>query len=168
MVLATLLFCCFVKRKKTKTLPRDQPALGTPSLRFSNNAFGLRPTASESTSPHVQAVKRGSVIAYDNPGFDSPAVGGGGRFSKLEYFKYGRAPKLASMDWPDSSNIGCDSPIVAKGSSTPTMKRRELPPLQENDSAYMEPSASIDYDDMSDQHISVSFHKDKARLLDED
>jgi hypothetical protein len=24
---------------------------------------------------HVQAVKRGSVIAYDNPGFDSPAVG---------------------------------------------------------------------------------------------
>jgi hypothetical protein len=28
--------------------------------------------------------------------------------------------------------------------------------------------ASIDYDDMSDQHISVSFHKDKARLLDED
>jgi hypothetical protein len=39
--------------------------------------------------------------------------GGGGRFSKLEYFKYGRAPKLASMDWPDSSNIGCDSPVSA-------------------------------------------------------
>ena len=37
--------------------------------------------------------------------------GGGGRFSKLEYFKYGRAPKLASMDWPDCSNIGCDSPV---------------------------------------------------------
>ena len=33
--------------------------------------------------------------------------------------------------------------IVAKGSSTPTMKRRELPPLQENDSAYMEPSVRI-------------------------
>ena len=48
----------------------------------------------------------GGLVSSDGGG-----SGGGGRFSKLEYFKYGRAPKLASMDWPDSANIGCDSPV---------------------------------------------------------
>ena len=60
----------------------------------------------------VTIVKRGNTVGYDNPGFESPWTSA---FSK-------RAPKLSTLDWPDTPNISRRDGIVCEGSSTPTKK----------------------------------------------
>lgn len=80
----------------------------------------------------VTIIKRGNTVGYDNPGFESPWTSA---FSK-------RAPKLSTLDWPDSPNIGHRDGIVCEGSSTPT--RPMLKPL-DTDSAFQEPSIAVSF-----------------------
>ena len=78
----------------------------------------------------VTIVKRGNTVGYDNPGFESPWTSA---FSK-------RAPKLSTLDWPDTPNISRRDGIVCEGSSTPT--KTKLKPL-DTDSAFQEPSIAV-------------------------
>ena len=79
----------------------------------------------------VTIIKRGSTTGYDNPGFESPWTSA---FSR-------RAPKLSTLDWPDSPNIGHRDGIVCEGSSTPTLARVAKP--LDTDSAFQEPSIAV-------------------------
>ena len=80
----------------------------------------------------VTIVKRGNTVGYDNPGFESPWTSA---FSK-------RAPKLSTLDWPDSPNIGHRDGIVCEGSSTPT---RSVHKSLDTDSAFQEPSIAVSF-----------------------
>ena len=61
----------------------------------------------------VTIVKTGNTVGYDNPGFASPWTSA---FSK-------RAPKLSTLDWPDTPDISRRDGIVCEGSSPPTTTR---------------------------------------------
>ena len=85
-------------------------------------------------------VKRGNTVGYDNPGFESPWTSA---FSK-------RAPKLSTLDWPDSPNIGHRDGIVCEGSSTPTRSR--VKPL-DTDSAFQEPSIAVSVNNLQMSNV---------------
>merc|ERR1719187_1438945 len=111
--------------------------------------------------------KKGTAHGFGNPAYDSPAATNICTNSKLSFLKSRSGPTLSSSDWPESPNLGRDEPIVVKGCSTPTKGR-----FIETDSAYTEPSImshepSImsEADDIQ-QHLSVSYHTDKIRLLE--
>jgi len=164
-------------------LPEDMLAFtnhahtGSPDIGYSMQA------TNDDEIVGVQVVKRGTIVSCDNPLFvDSPVTPkSSGLGSKLDFLKFRSGqPRMASIGL-DSPNVsltgGANSPhldfssimCVAKGASTPTRQRKDIHQLQDTDSAFIEPSvsASMDYDDISDQHTSVSFYRDNQNLLND-
>jgi len=138
------------KKKSDVELVFTNPAYNTPAPSAGNGQQDRENSA-------VQIVKRGNIVGYDNPCFDSP----------IDFFKRRSGPKLSSMEWSDSPGIGSGHPVICEGSSTP---RRDV------DSAFQEPSLAepsfdddqrlpLDEEDLRRQHRSVSFYKDKKRLI---
>ena len=155
-------------------------------FRFSNLAYNnpTTPGLPDRELNSVQIVQRGSTVGYDNPGFDSP----------VDFFKRrsGAGPKLSSMGWSGGPGIGSDDPVICEGSSTPAVSRATTRG-KDTDSAFQEPSLavsiilvqinsvliyslkassfddnrhfSVDEDEDLQQHMSVSFYKDKQRLI---
>jgi len=116
----------------------------------------------------VQVMKRGTIASCDNPLYvDSPQGN-----NSLEFLKFGRGPRMASITGNSPSLDFTNIMSLAKGASTPTQPRKAI---LETDSAYNEPSvesASIDYEDLTNQHTSISLNygknNDKIKLLEDD
>jgi len=160
LVGVVIIVVCFMKCRRHKKSEF--------SLSFTNQTFNRASPANANTAPRIEQpdqelnavtiVKRGNTVGYDNPGFESPWTSA---FSK-------RAPKLSTLDWPDSPNIGHRDGIVCEGSSTPT--RSMLKPL-DTDSAFQEPSiAASSYNDrnfsLDDEDVDSPYcDRDNKRLL---
>jgi len=157
VVLLVIAVVLWVRAKKSKSGPT------IPSV-FGNPTFGLEPNNNHRNQPNFQEMssvnvtKAGATTGYDNPGFQPPDTNLYNN-SKLELLG---GPTLAA-DWPDSPHISRDSPIVVKGCSTPAQGR-----VIERDSAFIEPSIAASSYDENDQHLSVSFFKDKDHLISSD
>jgi len=145
-----VIFKCGTKKKK----PDVELMFTNPTYNTSASSSSTGPTDREINA--VRITKRGNTVGYDNPGFDSP----------VDYFKKLSGPRLSSMEWSDSPGIGSGYPVICEGSSTPRVR--------DGDSAFLEPSSAepsfddnhhlpVDEDDL--QHKSVSFYKDKKRLI---
>merc|ERR1719369_2719209 len=139
-------------------------------LMFTNPSYNSTTPGTSSVLPDremsaMQILRRGNTTGYDNPCFDSP----------VDFFKkLGQTP--SSMEWPDSPAIGSRDPSICEGSSTPL--RRNTVEI-DTDSAFQEPSTAAssldtdthhlamddDFDQLQQQHRSVSFYKDKKRLI---
>jgi len=168
LVLAAIvifLIYCFKFRSSSK-----KPDVG---LMFTNMSYGTphTPVASTGSAQElstVQIVKRGTTVGYDNPGFDSP----------MAFSRQTSRPLLSTMDWPESPAINSADSVICEGSSTPARSRASG---RDDDSAFQEPSVSSvaassfddnrnfsvgdDDDEDVEQHRSVSFYKDKQRLI---
>jgi len=160
ILVVTVVVLIFVVRFKAS---RKKPDV---SLTFSNLAYNTpTPGLPDRELNSVQIVQRGTTVGYDNPGFDSP----------VDFFKRRSAgPKLSSMGWAGGPGIGSGDPVICEGSSTPAVSRATTRG-KDTDSAFQEPSLaassfddnrfSVDEDDDLQQHMSVSFYKDKHRLI---
>jgi len=163
ILVVTVVVLIFVIRFKAS---RKKPDV---SLTFSNLAYNnpITPGLPDRELNSVQIVQRGTTVGYDNPGFDSP----------VDFFKRrsGAGPKLSSMGWSGGPGIGSDDPVICEGSSTPAVSRATTRG-KDTDSAFQEPSLaassfddnrhfSVDEDEDLQQHMSVSFYKDKQRLI---
>jgi len=156
LLLLVLLFCAAMYVYCTRRRTRK----ATNMVQFTNSNYsGGSPSSSANGQ---QVVKRGAIVSCDNPMFDSQNSTPGQGYSYKRFNFFNRQPRISVGNSP---NMDFSSILtVAKGASTPSQPRREF----DKDSAFTEPSASIDYEDLTDQHLSVSFHKDKHRLLSED
>jgi len=162
LLLSCCLFVFWLKRKSNKS--EDMIA-------FTNSAYGMdgeegannNQSTNSKDASRVQVVQRGTIVSCDNPLYaDSPNVSNnGGTFGFFQFNSAG--PSIAASPQLDFSNI----PSLAKGASTPTIRRKEV---LDKDSAYdpsYEPSASIDYEDLTEDQdpLSGSFHNDKLQLI---
>merc|ERR1712059_46415 len=125
----------------------------TKFIRFSNPGSGqegnepqLKLNQSADAPPGTPNVQVEGGFGFVNPKFESPKRQRRGILAAT--------PKLTSMDWPDSPVIMTESPSNS-------------PANVFSDSAFGEPNSAasslVSLDE--DQHLSVAFHKDNARLL---
>jgi len=156
VIILILVFCIKCRR------PKKNPEVG---LTFTNMSYGNPAAPAQDRELNtIQVVKRGTTVGYDNPGFDSP----------VDFFKRSSGPRLSTMNWSDSPVINSADPVICEGSSTPANSRAAARG-KDADSAFQEPSTaassfddnrhfSVDDEDL-EQHLSVSFYKDKQRLI---
>merc|ERR1719508_252508 len=129
-------------------------------LRFENPMAGFEPNEDGSYHPEVMSEvkvdRHGSTTAVENPGFETPDRPLG-KMSGLEFYRPA-VPIISTPDWPETP---CNPAILkAKGCSTPNMGRQV-----EKDGMCRLPTS---YDDSMDYNLSVSFSKDKDRLISSD
>eukprot|EP00088_Acartia_fossae_P009639 TRINITY_DN146_c0_g1_i1.p1 TRINITY_DN146_c0_g1~~TRINITY_DN146_c0_g1_i1.p1 ORF type:complete len:387 (-),score=82.75 TRINITY_DN146_c0_g1_i1:197-1357(-) len=148
LLLVAIFIFVWIRHKKTKK--------STDAIAFTNSSFNNNESATTTDKESQVTVRRGAILSCDNPMFvDSPQ--NTPETFRYSFLKFGNSSEVALNG--NSPNMDFTSVLAFnKGSSKKKPKKEDQSEIVDE--------ASISYDDVSEQHLSVAFHKDKQRLID--